>query len=409
MSRSVVAAMTAYTLELREAEVKLNQNESPFDVPRELKERALALVAERPWNLYPDFESLTLREAIANAHGLASENVLVGNGSNELLAATIATFVGPGTPVVIPKPTFALYEKLVTVAGGTVIPIDIDPTTGLLPLDAILHAIQPLTRPQLALSEAEGVTLTPHGRERDLARECLPSPREAGRGVGGEGPVIIVCSPNNPTGGVLPPRGIETLLASGATVLFDRAYGDFALDLLPPLNERLVTFSTFSKAWGLAALRVGWLATTAATAREIRKVKLPYSLNIISEAIAVAALENAGIRKRTVANAISERNRMFEVMRATDGVTPFPSAANFIFFRVHEPKRVFDELCARGVLIREYANALRVSVGTPEQNDRFLNALGAADALARRRRETRRFGSGGGRGRPPLQTKEKER
>jgi histidinol-phosphate aminotransferase len=322
--------MTAYTLELREAEVKLNQNESPFDVSRELKERALALVAERPWNLYPDFESLTLREAIANAYGLASENILVGNGSNELLAATIATFVGPGTPVAIPKPTFALYEKLVTVAGGTVIPIDIDPSTGLLPLDAMLRVI------------AE---------------------------------VVIVCSPNNPTGGVLPPRGIETLLASGATVLFDRAYGDFALDSLPPLNERLVTFSTFSKAWGLAALRVGWLAATAATAREIRKVKLPYSLNIISEAIAAAALENPGIRKRTVANAISERNRMFEVMRATDGVTPFPSAANFIFFRVREPKRVFEDLCARGVLIREYANALRVSVGTPEQNDRFLDSL----------------------------------
>ena len=330
MSRSVIAAMTAYTLELREAEVKLNQNESPFDVPRELKERALALVTERPWNLYPDFESLTLREAIANAHGLASENILVGNGSNELLAATIATFVGPGTPVAIPKPTFALYEKLVTVAGGTVIPIDIDPSSGLLPLDAMLRA------------NAE---------------------------------VIIVCSPNNPTGGVLPPRGIETLLASGATVLFDRAYGDFALDSLPPLHERLVTFSTLSKAWGLAALRVGWLAAAAATAREIRKVKLPYSLNIISEAIAVAALENPGIRKRTVANAISERNRIFEAMRATDGVTPFPSAANFIFFRVREPKRVFEELCARGVLIREYANALRVSVGTAEQNDRFLDAL----------------------------------
>jgi histidinol-phosphate aminotransferase len=322
--------MTAYTLELREAEVKLNQNESPFDVPRELKERALALVTERPWNLYPDFESLTLREAIASAYGLASENILVGNGSNELLAATIATFVGPGTQVAIPKPTFALYEKLVTVAGGTVIPIDIDPSSGLLPLDAMLRA------------NAE---------------------------------VIIVCSPNNPTGGVLPPRGIETLLASGATVLFDRAYGDFALDSLPPLHERLVTFSTFSKAWGLAALRVGWLAATAATAREIRKVKLPYSLNIISEAIAVAALENPGIRKRTVANAISERSRIFEAMRATDGVTPFPSAANFIFFRVREPKRVFEELCARGVLIREYANALRVSVGTPEQNDRFLDAL----------------------------------
>jgi len=330
MSRSVVAAMTAYTLELREAEIKLNQNESPFDLPREMKDRVLARVAERPWNLYPDFESLALREAIANAYGFASENILVGNGSNELLAATIATFIGPDTTVALPKPTFALYEKLVTIAGGTVIPIDIDPATGLLPLEAILAA---------------------------------------------EAQVIIVCSPNNPTGGVLPPRGIEKLLASGATVLFDRAYGDFALDSMPPLHERLVTLSTFSKAWGLAALRVGWLAATGATAREIRKVKLPYSLNIISESIAIAALENRALRDRTVTSAISERNRIFEAMRSIDGVTPFPSAANFILFRVRDPRRVFEELCARGILIREYANALRVSVGTPEENDRFIDAL----------------------------------
>src|SRR2546421_3110774 len=201
MSRSVVAAMTAYTLELREAEVKLNQNESPFDVPRELKERVLAKLVEHPWNIYPEFEATALREAIANAHGIAADNILAGNGSNELLAASIATFVGPGTRVALPKPTFALYEKLVTIAGGEVIGIDIDPSTGLLPLDGILRA------------NAE---------------------------------VIVVCSPNNPTGGILPNRGLDKLLATGATVLFDRAYGDFALDSLPQLDDRLVTLSTVS-------------------------------------------------------------------------------------------------------------------------------------------------------------------
>ena len=334
MSRSVVAAMTAYTLELREAEVKLNQNESPFDVPRELKERALAIAAERPWNVYPEFESTALRTAIAKANGLAAENILTGNGSNELLAASIATFVGPGTPVVLPRPTFALYEKLVTIAGGNVIPIAINPATGLLPLDAMLAALQEL-----------------------------------------EDAVVIVCSPNNPTGGVLPEGGIDALLATGATVLFDRAYGDFARDSQPALHDRLVTLSTFSKAWGLAALRLGWLATTAATAREIRKVKLPYSLNIISESVAIAALENRAYRDRNVASAIEERARVFDSMQMIDGVTLFPSAANFIFFNVREPKRVFEELCTRGVLIREYANALRVSIGTPQENDRFLDAL----------------------------------
>jgi len=334
MSRSVVAAMTAYTLELREAEVKLNQNESPFDVPRELKERALAIAAERPWNIYPEFESSALRTAIAKANGFAAENILAGNGSNELLAASIATFVGPGTPVVLPKPTFALYEKLVTIAGGSVIPIAIDPAIGVLPLDAMLAALK-------GLDDA----------------------------------VVIVCSPNNPTGGVLPAGGIDALLATGATVLFDRAYGDFARDSQPALHDRLVTLSTFSKAWGLAALRLGWLATTAATAREIRKVKLPYSLNIISESVAIAALENRAYRDHNVENAVAERARVWDAMRDIDGVTPFPTQANFILFDVREPKRVFEELCARGVLIREYANALRVSIGTPEENDRFLDAL----------------------------------
>jgi histidinol-phosphate aminotransferase len=335
--------MTAYTLELREAEIKLNQNESPNDFPAELKQQVLARVAERPWNLYPDFESLTLREALARAYGYEAANVLVGNGSNELLAATIATFVGPGTPVVFPKPTFALYEKLVTIAGGTPIPIAIDPSTGFLPLDAMCSAADSAANP-----------------------------------------VVIACSPNNPTGGVLPPNGIDALLATGATVLFDRAYGDFepqagmpALQQagMPALHDRLVTLSTFSKAWGLAALRVGWLASTASTCREIRKVKLPYSLNIISEAVAATALANPQIRERNVSLAIRERERVFAAMQKIAGVTPCPSKSNFIFFRVNEPRRVFDAICERGVLIREYADALRVSIGNPDENDRFLAAL----------------------------------
>jgi histidinol-phosphate aminotransferase len=354
MSRATVAAMTAYTLELREAEIKLNQNESPFDFPAELKQQLANEIVRRAWNRYPDFESNRLRTAIADAYGLAAENILVGNGSNELLAAAIGTFVGPGTPVVIPRPTFTLYEKLVTIAGGSILSADVDPRSGLLPIESML----------------------------------VP------------GAVVIVCSPNNPTGGVLPPRSIERLLDCGATVLFDRAYGDFA-EVIPsradgeesgrasrrpdssltlgmtPLHERLVTFSTFSKAWGLAGLRVGWLASTAATAREVRKVKLPYSLNIISEAGAVIALQNRALRDANVARIIAERERMFLAMR--DIVECFPTSANFIAFRTRRP--LFEDFCARGILVRDIssyhglAGCLRVSVGTPEENDRFLETL----------------------------------
>ena len=336
MSRAAIAAMTAYALELREAEVKLNQNESAVDFPRALKEELFRRVVDRSWNRYPDFELNALRSALARANGLDAENILVGNGSNELLAAAVATFVGPGTPVVIPRPTFALYEKLVAIAGGTVIPISLDPTTGLLPLDAMVAAAGPST-------------------------------------------VVMVCSPNNPTGGVLPPGGVEALLATGATVLLDRAYGEFEKGDpagegagAPLRDERLVVFSTFSKAWGLAGLRVGWLAASASTCREIRKVKLPYSLNIISEAAVILALENPWIRDENVARVTRERSRVMNALTKL-GVELFPTAANFVSFRTRRP--LFDALCDRGVLVRAFPDFLRVSIGTPGENDSFLNAM----------------------------------
>jgi len=339
MARSVVAAMTAYTLELREAEVKLNQNESPYDWPRALKEQVLVRAVERPWNIYPDFESSGLRNALANAYGLVPENIHVGNGSNELLAAAIGAFVGPGTPVIFPRPTFTLYEKLVTIAGGLPIPIEFEPDSGLLPLEEILASVS-------------------------------------------EDAVVILCSPNNPTGGVLPEGGLQKLIASGAMVLFDRAYGDFANDTLPSLHPRLVTFSTFSKAWGLAALRVGWVASTVENCREIRKVKLPYSLNAISEMAATIALENRALRDANVQRIVGERERVVAAMGAIPRITLFPTRANFVTFRAERSsKEIFEALFARGILVRDVsayprlANCLRISIGSPEQNDRMLAAL----------------------------------
>jgi histidinol-phosphate aminotransferase len=335
--------MTAYTLELREAEIKLNQNESPYDWPRALKEQVLARALERPWNIYPDFESQALRDALARAYGLAAENIHVGNGSNELLAATIGAFVGPGTPVIFPRPTFTLYEKLVTIAGGLPMPVEFEPGSGLLPLDEILARATPDA-------------------------------------------VVIVCSPNNPTGGVLPEGGLQKLIDSGAMVLFDRAYGDFddraGMSACPPLSDRLITFSTFSKAWGLAALRVGWVASTAENAREIRKVKLPYSLNAISEMAATIALENRAVRDANVQRIVGERERVAAAMREIARIKTFPTRANFVTFRAERSsKEIFEALFARGILVRDVsgyprlANCLRISIGTPEQNDRMLIAL----------------------------------
>ncbi len=348
--RDAVRDLRAYTLEPREAPVKLDQNESPFDFPPDLKREVEARVTARAWNRYPDFETQRLRAAIALRHGLGEENVLAGNGSNELLLAAITAFVSPGTEVVIPVPSFALYEKLVAVAGGIVRPVPIDPATGIIPTDALLEA----------------------------RRGCASAP------------AVIVCSPNNPTGGVIPADGVDRLLDAGAMVILDRAYGEFDGAAAPPLHERLVVLSTFSKAWGIAALRVGWLASTEETCREVRKVKLPYSMNVFSEEAAIVALENADRFGARVEAIVAERERLARELSSIPGVRPFPSHANFIAFETPlEARIVFDGLLGSGVLVRDVSaypgmrRALRVGVGTPEENDRFIAAL--REALKERR------------------------
>src|SRR5207244_6664056 len=177
-------------------------------------------------------------------------------------------------------------------------------------------------------------------------------------------------------------RDLQKMIDSGGMVLFDRAYGDFASATFPALHPRLATFSTFSKAWGLAALRVGWVASTVENCREIRKVKLPYSLNAISEMAATIALENRALRDANVQRIVSERERVVVAMRGIPRITIFPTRANFVTFRAERnSKEIFEALFARGILVRDVsayprlANCLRISIGSPEQNDHMLKAL----------------------------------
>jgi histidinol dehydrogenase len=337
-----IRAMSAYTLEPRTARDKLDQNESPYDVPAEIKRRVLEQMLARPWNQYPDFEAVAIRDALAAHAGVTRENILVGNGSNELLMVAMATLVRPGTRVVIPVPTFPLYEKFATIFGGEVIRVLIDPRSGRLPVDAMIDAISTSETPSVA----------------------------------------IVCSPNNPTGGVLASGDLERLLESGAFVILDRAYGEFFDDGAPPPRERLVALSTLSKAWGLATLRVGWLLSTAAICRELRKVKLPYNLNAFSQQAAITLLAEKDVVARRTSETVKERDRLAAELAAMDRIEVFPSRANFLTFRVPcSADATFERLTAIGILVRNVShypgldNCLRVSVGTPRQNRCFVEAL----------------------------------
>lgn len=343
--KPVVRRAAAYTLEPYTAEVKINQNENPFDVPESVKRRAIERALSRSWSRYPDFAPTELLQALATHTGWRADGILAGNGSNELIEATLRVTVGAGTRVVIPEPTFSLYALLTSILDGAPVRVDLRPD---------------YTFDVGALLEAE-------------ARH--------------EAAVTIVCSPNNPTGSAVSAEEIGQLCdAVRGLVVLDEAYGEFAgwsaVGLLAA-HPNLIVLKTFSKAMAMGGLRVGYLLAAPEIVKEIDKARLPYNLNFFSQAAALAALEDDGLLRDTVARLVAERERVFAQLVALPGVHPYPSQANFILFSLDgaSPRGIFDALRERGVLVRDVSSGkrltgcLRVSIGTERENERFLVAL----------------------------------
>lgn len=341
-----VRAESAYALEAPAAARKLNQNESPTDLPPEIKQAILTRAAAVAWHRYPDFVPHSLARLIAQRHGWTEEGVLVGNGSNELIQATLAVTLGPGAAIVAPRPTFALYRLLAGIMGARYVPVPLSAEFGY-----------------------------------DVDSLVLAAQRESAR-------VIVINSPNNPTGSILPVGGVERLLAqTDALVVCDEAYQDFggdsALGLLHD-SARLVVLRTFSKAMAMAGLRCGYALAHPSIAREIAKAKLPYNVNAITLAAAEVALEHSEVLATRTRTVIAERERLFERLRELPGIRVFPSAANFILFRCERLSAnvVFHRLIdGYGILVRDVsggaglAECLRVSVGTREDCDAVVGGL----------------------------------
>jgi histidinol-phosphate aminotransferase len=343
-----VRSQAAYTLEAPVTARKLNQNESPTDVPEEIKREILARAAAAPWHRYPAFVPGRLTAAIAARHDWVPEGVLVGNGSNELIQATLAVSVAEGAAVVAPQPTFALYRLLTAVGGGCYVPVPLD-----------------------------------QNFEYDVEALIATAQRERAR-------VVVLNSPNNPTGSALPEGAVERLLAeTDALVLCDEAYQDFGGPSAVPLlrrSPRVVVLRTFSKAMGMAGLRFGYALAHPDLAREITKAKLPYNVNAITLAAAEVALEHHRVFAERTGAVIAERDRFLPLLAKLPGIRVFPSAANFVLFRVQAlPARVlFRRLVEEhGVLVRDVsggaglADCLRISIGSREDMDAALTALRA--------------------------------
>ncbi len=345
--RRTVRPLAAYGPPRDPAAVPLHLNESPSDLPSELKRELSARLEAMDWSKYPITDGSRLAADLARAYAVPPEGVMAGNGSNELLQLLLFACVDPGDTVVVAEPSFALYSLQAKALGARVVEV---------PLRA------------------------PSGEFRFRLQDLVAASRGA--------KIVLLGSPNNPTGTTLSFED-ASLLAEAVPCLLgiDEAYRDFCGQDFAPLlaqHPRLVLFRTFSKALAAASLRAGCLLGAPALCAELRKVQLPYNLSASTAMIARALLARPELVVDRARLVIAERERMARALREL-GVTVHASGANFLLFE--QARRPANELHAalfrRGVLIRNVSSAaslphaLRVSVGAPAANDAFLAAIRA--------------------------------
>ena len=350
-ARPELEQLTPYDTKEAKAEVVLASNENPANLPAEIIHRLVDRLPEFPFNRYPDPTAHDLRRLIAEANGLESENVLVGNGGDELIFDTLLAWGGPGRTILDMPPTFSMY--------------DID-----------------------AQSTGTAVVEIPRLEDFSIDQEAVLA-----RVGEGDIDIVIVANPNNPTGGLTDESFlIELLKATDALVMVDEAYFEFSRHTMRPHMARhanLVLLRTFSKAFSLAGLRVGYMLAHPDVVCEFMKVRQPYSVDSFSQWVAGMVFRERVFFEQGISDIIRERQRVEEGLAKLPGVSVFPSEANFILFRVEHAAALWrDLLHNHSVLVRDFSRApgltdcLRVTVGTDAENERFLDAM--ADCLARR-------------------------
>jgi len=341
--RGEVKRLKAYEANEIPCRIKLDAQENPYPLPDSVRTKILKALKPVLLNRYPDSGAKELRKIIAEGVGIETENIMFGNGSDELIQMIIMVFGGPSKKVLYPVPTFSIYGIISRSLGQ--IPIEV-----------------------------------PLKKDFDLDKEAMLST------IKRERPALIFLSyPNNPTGNCFSREAItEIIKISEAAVVIDEAYYDFSRKTFLPLlrdYENLIILRTLSKI-GLAALRLGVLMARPEIVRELNKVRLPYNVNSLSQTAGRVVLENRAVIERQIDMIKKERERLYKGLLRIDGITPYPSEANFILFRTDkDADKVYQGLIDKGILIRNLNqrgplnNCLRVTIGTPEENQIFLKAL----------------------------------
>ncbi|HEX4218989.1 MAG TPA: histidinol-phosphate transaminase [Acidimicrobiales bacterium] len=334
-----------------DVDVRLNTNESPLPPPDAWLAALQEELGRIDFNRYPDRQASELRAAVARSHNVRPDQVFCANGSNEILQCLLLAYGGPGRTVALFEPTYTLHRHIAMITGT-------------------------------------GVVAGSRTDDFQLDRE------EVARVVAESQPIItFLCSPNNPTGRADPPDSVQRVVAeTSGLVVVDEAYGQFApssaLELVRaggPGSERVVVVRTFSKTWSMAAARLGYMVASPDVVAACELVTLPYHLDAVKQAAGRLALQFEEAMHARVAVLREERGRIAAAF-AEMSVETWPSDANFILFRPTDrsARQVWQSLLDRSVLVRDCSEwpgltgCLRVTVGLPEENDRFLTALHAA-------------------------------
>ncbi len=324
--------------------VRLNTNESPLPPPAEWLAAVTDELSKIAFNRYPDREATGLRRALAEMHGVRPDQIFCANGSNEVLQSLCLAYGGPGRSVAVFEPTYALHSHIAHLTGTAV--------------------FEGQRRPDFSL-------------DLDVVRDLITSRDPA---------ITFLCSPNNPTGMAEDTSAVRSVLEGVPGLLVvDEAYGQFAdwsaVSLVDDVSPLVVT-RTFSKTWSMAAARLGYLVGPSAVVAALQRVALPYHLDAFKQAAGRLALGFVGEMEQRVGLIVRERQRILAAFAGLP-VVAWPSQSNFILFRPETRKgqEVWQGLLDRGVLVRDTSSwpgltgCLRVTVGTPLENDTFLTAL----------------------------------
>ena len=324
-----------------EVAARLNTNECPHPLPQDFSDALAGAIRDLPLNRYPDGQMTRLREEVAAHHGHPFEGTWTANGSNEILTELLLAYGGPGQRAAIFEPTYLLHSRLSWLTHTAV----------------IAHRLE------------DPFIINEHAVEQALADE--PD-------------VVFVCSPNNPTGNAQPVEAVAELAhASSALIVVDEAYiefgGESALKLVAD-HPNVAVVRTFSKAFAMAGARLGYVLTSPEVVSDLQRVRLPYHMSSLTQAAGIAAIAHTNEAMAVLDAIRTQRDRIDHELRAIDGITVYPSDANFVLFvPPGDAKRVWQGLLDRGVLVRDVTavvpNALRVTAGAEREVDLFLTSL----------------------------------